>query len=60
MKDKIKNCIEKNLDQLFDIAKILYENPEISEEEKISSEILVKYLRTKGFNVENQIGRAHV
>ena len=40
MKDKIKNCIEKNLDQLFDIAKILYENPEISEEEKISSEIL--------------------
>lgn len=53
MKDKIKNCIEKNLDQLFDIAKILYENPEISEEEKISSEILVKYLRTKGFNVEN-------
>ena len=51
MKNQIKKTIEENLDYIFDMAKTLYENPEISGHEVKSSHLLAGYLKGKGFTV---------
>ncbi|MCR5481345.1 MAG: M20 family metallopeptidase [Clostridia bacterium] len=51
MKKKIVETVEKKLDELFEISKSMYENPEISNEEFVSSEKLSVFLKKEGFEV---------
>lgn len=52
MRKAIENAISANLEELFAISKTLYENPELSEQEFQSSQLLADYLRGQDFIVE--------
>ena len=55
MKDKILNEVQSVSDLLFDIAKYLYENPELGYEEHLACKRLTDELKAKGFSVEENI-----
>lgn len=52
MKKLLDKSIEYHLEELFDIATVLYENPEISEQEVMSSQLLADFIESRGFDVE--------
>ena len=52
LKEKIGQAIEAVLPELLEIAKGLYENPEIGGAEKQTSKLLVAWLETHGFRVD--------
>lgn len=52
MRKRIEQTINDRLDELFQISKTLYENPELSEQEFRSSQLLADYLTEQGFTVE--------
>lgn len=56
IKEKISKAISENHDELFQMNLKLAENPEISGEEKNSSESLAALLREHGFNCEQPYG----
>jgi amidohydrolase len=55
MKKEIKEKINGQLAELFEISKYLYANPELGYEEKKASAALIKYLSENGFSVEHPI-----
>ena len=52
MKEKILAALDAHLDEAFDIARYLYENPELGYEEVKASAKLVEAFRDQGFAVE--------
>lgn len=50
--EEILSAIEQELPKLQQIAKTLYDNPEIGGEEKLASSMLVEYLRSCDYTVE--------
>jgi amidohydrolase len=55
MKELIEKAIGEQLDELFDISKFLYENPELGYEEVKASTRLIAYLKKNGFIVDSPI-----
>ena len=55
MKNKIKDTIEKYLDNVFkNIGTVLYETPEISEHEHNSCKLVADFFESEGFHVERK------
>lgn len=52
MKNKIINEISNRMEELAEISKYLYENPELGDEEHNAVALLTDYLRKNGFAVE--------
>lgn len=52
MKKVMQDVILSKLEELFDISRTLYENPELSEQEFQASRLLAGYLERQGFAVE--------
>ena len=52
LRDELFKDITKNMDSYTEIARHLWENPEIANEEVESSKYLVEFLKGKGFEVE--------
>ena len=52
MKDQIKATIEARADELTEISRWMYENPEVAYEERESSARLADFLKGNGFDVE--------
>ena len=50
-KEKLKNIILKNKENMFRIRKELFENPEIGLKENMASELLAAMFREEGFSV---------
>ena len=55
MKTKIKDEISSKLDELFEISRFLYNNPELGGEEHQAERFLTKWLQEHGFVVEHGI-----
>lgn len=55
MKNSIINEINGRLDELFQISRYLYENPELGEKEFLAAKRLTQYLSENGFAVESPI-----
>nr|UWI50993.1 M20 family metallopeptidase [Clostridioides difficile] len=52
MKEYIINNIEEIREELIDLSKKIWENPELAFEEKYASSIQKEYLKSKGFEIE--------
>lgn len=52
LKEKLMEEVDNNRDQMFEIADFIYDHPEISLQEKVSSEYLANVLLKAGFDVE--------
>ncbi|MEG0389920.1 MAG: M20 family peptidase, partial [Cetobacterium sp.] len=50
--ENIKNVLEKYTDEFIQINDFIFNNPELGEEEFISSQYLVNVLKKHGFEVE--------
>ena len=55
MKEIIKKEVQSKGDLLFDIAKYIYENPELGYEERLACKRLTDELKAQGFTVEGGI-----
>ncbi|WP_243158141.1 M20 family metallopeptidase [Aminipila terrae] len=55
MKSRITERISDKLDELFNISKYLYENPELGEQEYQAARLLTDYLTKNGFTVEHPV-----
>ena len=55
LKEKVKQKVEKNRGLLEEIARYLYENPELGSEEFMAYERLTSVLEEKGFNVDREL-----
>ncbi|HBH3964421.1 TPA: amidohydrolase, partial [Clostridioides difficile] len=49
MKEYIINNVEEIREELIDLSKKIWENPELAFEEKYASSIQKEYLKSKGF-----------
>ncbi|PNV63583.1 amidohydrolase [Clostridium sp. chh4-2] len=52
MKDELFKEIDKQSEQLFEMADRIFDHPEIGGEEKMASKLLAGYLKQNGFSVE--------
>ncbi|MEZ7113424.1 M20 family metallopeptidase [Clostridioides difficile] len=52
MKEYIINNVEEIREELIDLSKKIWENPELAFEEKYASSIQKEYLKSKGFKIE--------
>jgi amidohydrolase len=52
MKEQIKATIESRAEELYDLSRWMYENPEVAYQERESSARLAQYLKGNGFTVE--------
>lgn len=55
MKDRIFSEVEKNKDGILAVSDYLMENPEIAMEERKAADRLAEYLRSEGFEVEENL-----
>lgn len=55
MKNKIIDEISNRMNELTEISRYLYENPELGDEEYKAVELLTEYFSKKGFSVESSI-----
>lgn len=55
MKNEIINEISNKMEELTDISKYLYENPELGDEEFKAVKLLTEYFSKNGFVIENAI-----
>jgi amidohydrolase len=55
MKDRIFSEVEKNKDGILAVSDYLMENPEIAMEERMAAARLAEYLRSEGFEVEENL-----
>lgn len=55
MKSKVLKEIDSNMEELTQISRILYDNPEISGEEYKAAALLIEAFKRHGFRVESEI-----
>lgn len=55
MKDRVISAVEKNRDKILALSDYIMENPEIAMEERKASAKLSEYLRSEGFEVEENL-----
>ena len=56
LKDRAGEAIDRHAGELREISIYLYENPELTYEERLAARRLTGYLEEKGFDVEREIG----